>query len=70
MLFRACFKEAASHRYQTTKEQLRKYLFRQQHKLTQPPAADRSVMGAWLLAQLQVNQIEEVTQVKGVAGLF
>lgn len=34
------------------------------------PAADCSAMGAQLLAQLQVNQIEELTQVKGVAGLF
>jgi len=33
-------------------------------------AADHSVMGAQLLAQLQVNHIEELTWVKGVSGLF
>lgn len=74
MLLRACSKAAASHCHQTKKEQLKKYLFQQQHKLMQPlapgPAADHSATGARLLAQLQVNQIEELTRAKGVAGLL
>lgn len=74
MLFRACSKGAASHCHQTKQQQLRKYLFQQQPKLMQPLApgstTNCSVMGTRLLAQLQVNQVEEQTQVKGLLVYF